>query len=200
MGPKSFLPTWQVTSSSLTKSLTPPSNPMSSYPFWAFQERSWGALPPHSPCSQNNSGINVHLWVSCLISVRSQTHHLQGPAFCDSRGQVASTLDFELDTLDRGKLVTGGKARGAADQRYLWKGNLSAGVWLPSFADSIPFSLNPPSLPPWIPSSYQVLNLPWLVLLWLPLLLNIFILFCWLSGRILQPNNYTIWRCFGGAR
>jgi len=38
-----------------------------------------------------------------------------------------------------GKLATGGTACGAANQKRLWKGDLSARVWLPSFTDSIPF-------------------------------------------------------------
>lgn len=52
-----------------------------------------------------SSGINVHLWVSRLVDIHTQTHHLHGPAFCDIHGNVASTQEYELEFLDRLQVV-----------------------------------------------------------------------------------------------
>jgi hypothetical protein len=51
--------------------------------------------------SKTSSGIDVHLWVSHFVMVRTQAHYLQGSAFCDSRSNVAIASDYEIDLLDR---------------------------------------------------------------------------------------------------
>jgi hypothetical protein len=51
--------------------------------------------------AQSSSGINVCLWVSRLVKVRSCEVPLRGPAFCNSHGNVAQSQDYKAEILNR---------------------------------------------------------------------------------------------------
>jgi hypothetical protein len=51
--------------------------------------------------AMTSSGLKVKEWVKRLVYVREAQNRFRGPAFCDAKGEIAKSTDYEMAIMDR---------------------------------------------------------------------------------------------------